>query len=513
MANEQDDLIGFTTDELSESQAPKRGMSVERKYKAGVQRQQPDIIGYELEDFVSENNAVRAVDAFVDSLDLRALGFTHTQAESNSGQPAYSPSMLLKLYLYGYQNRIRSTRNLARECRRNIEVMWLVGRLTPQYRTIGAFRANNAGAIRRAHKQFIQLCRHLGLLSSTRVSVDGSHFKGDASSKSFRTKKGLNNRNEEIEKEIDKWNNLIEQADAEDSREEFVWEEMQDCLKKLAAEKETNEWLLQVMEDAGYKYISRTDIDAQRMSKHGKSNRGYNVQIAVDAKSHLIVADDVTNNANDREELFAMAQLSKEALEVEKLEVLADQGYSSGKQFKQCYVNGITPLVPVMKSRALSNAGNRYETSQFSFDKERNVYVCPMGELLKQSGPVSENGSRRYRSRKRTCDQCEKRSQCVTENAGIRYIRRSEHEELMEYQRKHMEKHPDAMRERASMVEHPFGTLKMRAGWTHFLLRGKEKVRAEWSLMALGYNMTRVLSIIGLDLFIECCQKQQMGAR
>lgn len=247
------------------------------------------------------------------------------------------------------------------------------------------------------------------------------------------------------------------------------------------------------------------------MSKHGSLGQGYNVQIAVEGKSLLIAADDVINNANDREALFGMAESAKEALGAETLEVYADQGYSSGKQFAQCYEHGITPYVPVMTARSLSG-GARLKRALFKFDKERDVYVCPAGELLYPSGKPRENGTQKYCSRKASCDRCVKRDECLTEKGAIRTIHRSEHEELLSAQKELMEKHPSAMRERSSMVEHPFGTIKARAGWSHFLVRGLEKVKGEWSLMGLSYNLSRVIKLLGMDQFIECCRHQQAQA-
>ena len=516
MTSEREDLIGFTASELAEKNKPRAAAdTVERRYKTGVNRQQAQLVGYELEDFLDNDNPVRAINAFVDSLNLKQLGFTNTLAHSGSGQPAYSPNTMLKLFLYGYRNGICSTRKLARECKRNVEVMWLLDKLSPEYRTIGAFRACNAKAIREVHKQFIGLCNYMGLLSEDRVSVDGSHFKGNVSSKSFRTTKGLNKRNAKIEQEIDEWNKQIEQTDAREDKEETAAEveaamsEVVRQIQKLETEKEQNDFLLKLLEETGLTHISRTDTEAQRLSKRGNSCQGYNVQIVTESQNRLIVSDDVTNRSNDREELFNMASLAKEALGADKLDVLGDQGYSSARQFKQCYDNDITPYVPIMTPRSLVQAEHRYKVSQFTYDKELNAYICPMGEQLRASGKPKEDGTQRYRSRKASCEKCCKRQVCLTEKGTCRDIHRSGHEELMTAHRKHMEKHPEVMRERASMVEHPFGTIKVRAGWPHFLVRGLEKVTGEWSLMALSYNLTRVLNILGMDKFMECCRESQ----
>ena len=516
MTSEREDLIGFTASELAEENNPRAAGTIERRYKAGVNRQQAQLIGYELEDFVDENKLVRAINGFVDSLNLKQLGFTNTLAHSGSGQPAYCPATMLKLHLYGYQNGICSTRKLARECKRNVEVMWLLEKLSPEYRTIGTFRACNAKAIRQVHKQFIGLCRYIGLLSADRVSVDGSHFKGNVSSKSFRKAESLNRRNAQIDKEINEWNAQVEQTDDREDREKAATQiepalaGVLKTIEKLKTEKERNQYLLQLLEESGFSQISCTDTDAQPMSKRGKSSQGYNVQIAVDSKSQLIAADYVTNSANDREELYDMASQARKALGAHKLDVLADQGYSSGKQFQQCYDNHITPYVPIMTPRSLIEAERRYKSAEFTFDKARNVYVCPAGELLHPSGKRREDGRLRYRARKASCEHCDKREKCLTQKGHIREISRGEHEELMAAHKKHMEQHPEVMRERSSMVEHPFGTIKVRAGWNHFLVRGMEKVTGEWSLMALSYNLTRVLNILGMDKFLECCHEYQV---
>ena len=508
----QGDLVGYKAGELAGG--IERESVSERRYKAGINREQADLIGFRLNDFVEENNPVRAVDAFVNSLDLRELGFTNTQADTNSGQPAYPPGMLLKLYLYGYQNRIRSTRNLARECRRNVEVMWLLEKLTPEYRTIGSFRASNSKPIRAVHKQFIQLCREWRLLGGKRVSVDGSHFRGNVSAKSFVKKARLEKQIEELEQEVQSWLDKIEQTDTEESLEisepeKISVKEMIQTIAELEEKKGNNEALLQALNKRGLNQISRTDADAQPMSKPGQRTQGFNVQIAVDGENLLITGDDVTSNANDREELFSLAQSVKQALGVDKLDVLADAGYSSGRQFQQCYENDITPYVPIMTRRSLADGENRFKTDQFTYIKEQNVYVCPMGELLHASGKPKSDGGQIYRARKAKCDICEQREKCLTKKATIREIKRGEHQEILEIHEKHMKDHPEVMRERAAMVEHPFGTIKVRAGWSHFLVRGLEKVKGEWSLMALGYNLTRVLNLFGMDKFIEYCRARQ----
>lgn len=490
---------------------------VERRYKVGLDRQQPDLLGYKLDDFVDESNPVRAIDAFVDMLDLKQLGFSNTKALSRFGQPAYAPSALLKLYLYSYQNRVRSTRRLACECTRNIEVMWLLEKLTPEYRTIGSFRAENKDAIQGAHKLFIQICRDLELIGGTRVSIDGSHFRGNVSAKSFVKKESLKKRNDEIDKEINDWLEDVNNTDARESEskkapDKLSVDELREKIDTLKEERDGNQGLLDTMEQEKVNQISRTDADAQRMSKHGQRNHGYSIQMAIDDKNKLIIADDVTNDANDREALYDMAERAKQALDADKLEVLADSGYSSGEQFQKCYDNGITPLVPIMTPRSLVQSEKRYKRADFSYDKERDVYVCPVGSLLHRSGKPRKDGDQIYRSRKADCEQCSKRDQCLTEKGHIRVIVRGKHEELMDSHRDHMKQHPNAMRERSAMVEHPFGTIKVRAGWTHFLLRGKEKVLGEWSLMALCYNLTRVINILGVEKFKQYCNERRLAA-
>jgi transposase len=464
-----------------------------------------------IEDYVSADNPVRAIEAYVGSLDLAKLGFGHAAASGGAGQPPYDPADLLKLYLYGYVNHVRSSRRLERETQRNLEVIWLLRGLTPGYRTIGNFRKDNVAALKAANRGFVLLARQLDLLGGELVAIDGAFFHGDASKASIVTGTRLGEQLSAVEREIEAYSAALEINDRQD---EMAAEGPAPCsgaeltqrlagLRERQAAVEAEQAKLAASSET---QLSRTDPDARRLAKNGQVVAGYNVQIAVDAKHHLIVSSEVVNDGNDTGQLHAMAAAAKAALGVETLDVVADCGYCDGANLKACEEQGITAYVPLPERGA--GRGGRFGVDEFHYDAATDRYHCPAGRVLApMAGEKRYANGRvklRYVSHPAKCRSCPLRQRCLSPKATRREIERWVHQDVIDRHRIRMQTAEAIVRRRKAIVEHPFGTLKCRAGYQHFLLRGFRKVRGEWSLMALCYNFTRVLNILGLTRFLAC---------
>lgn len=491
-----------------------------RRYKRGQCRQQTSLLPMSLEDYVDEENHVRAIDAYVNGLNLAKLGFQHASGNRRAGQPAYDPGDLLKLYIYGYTHKVRSSRALESEVRRNLEVIWLIGHLSPSYKTIADFRKHNAKALQRANREFALLCRELALFGGQTVGIDGSFFQGNASKSSIYTRTRLKKQVEALERDIAAWHEQLEHNDREDAPpSDTPTTDDQALTTKLEAMKAklaTTQAQLQTLEDSGETQLSTTDPDARLLRKGGQSLSGYNVQIAVDERHKLIAASEVTNAGNDNHQLAPMAEQAKDTMDVEELTALADSGYYENDQFKQCELRGVTAFVGIPDRTQRFEKAGRFSRHAFIYDPERDAYHCPQGQVLPRTGGLSViNGKsfRRYRSSRRQCADCPLRAQCLTVTGTYREIYRWVDEHVVERHRERMENDgPAMMRRRGALAEHPFGTLKRRAGWDHFLVRGFEKVRGEWSLMALCYNFSRVINILGMEQVIAYCQQKNAAS-
>lgn len=489
-----------------------------RTFKAGESREQTCLLPPRIEDYVGPDNPVRAIESFVAALDLAKLGFRHAERGADeAGQPPYDPADLLKLYLYGYINQVRSSRRLEREACRNLELIWLLRNLRPGYRTIANFRKENWQALKAANRSFVLLARELGLIGGSIVAIDGSFFHGDASKASVFTRKRLAEQIAKLDQEIEAYGRSLRDNDAAEAKDRTKDRadgpasggrgEGGDVGAKVAAlmaKRSRAQDDLARLEADGETQLSLTDPDARLLVKNGQGIAGYNVQLAVDDKHKLIVASEVVNDSSDVGQLHAMATAAKQALDAETLQALADEGYYSSSELKACEDEGIHAYVPVPEGR-LGGKG-RFDRADFSYDGTADAYRCPAGALLRPMKGRWQNTSGRteirYASSKKNCDACRLRARCLTAKAVNRIIGRWEHEEVLERHRARMMGAEDLMRRRSGIVEHPFGTLKCRAGYRHFLVRGFQKVRGEWSLMALCYNFTRVLNILGFDRFL-----------
>src|SRR5882724_3063918 len=483
-----------------------------RTYKLGQSRDQASFLPPCLEDYVDRDNPVRAIDAYVDALDLNELGFRDVGSDGGAGQPPYDPADLLKLYLYGYLHQVRSSRRLEREAQRNVELMWLLRGLAPGYRTIANFRKDNATGLKAANRDFVLLARRLDLLGGALVAIDGAFFHGDASKASILTKKRLHEQMAALDRSIAEYNAALE---ANDKAEEAAAAagaprkppSGEDIAQKLAALRQRRAAAtadLAKLAASGDGQISRTDPDARLLAKHGQIVAGYNVQIAVDDKHKLIVASEVVNEGNDTGQLHAMAEAAKAALGVAALTAVADAGYYNGETLKACEDDAITAYVPPPDRGQRLKAQGRFSLEDFRYDAGADVYRCPAGAALRpmrsQKRQASGQMAIRYASRRSVCRVCPLRGRCLAGKGERREVERWADEDVIERHRARMRlAGEDMMRRRKALAEHPFGTLKCRAGYRHFLVRGFDKVRGEWSLMALCYNFSRVLRILGPD--------------
>jgi len=466
-----------------------------KRFVEAADRNQATLFPECLEDWINEDNPVRLVDAFVDQLDLLELGFAGVNPKE-TGRPAYHPSALLKLYIYGYLNRVQSSRRLEREAGRNVEVMWLTGRLVPDHKTIADFRKDNGRAIQKVCAKFICLCRELGLLTKASVAIDGSKFKAVNNRDRNFTSGKLKRRMAQIDESVARY---LHQLESNDRQEPSLATEMKETrltekIAKLREEMKRLEKIEVLMADSPDGQVSFTDPDARSMATSGRGSGtvGYNVQAAVDTEYHLIVAHEVTNVGNDRAQLANMAMTTKEVFEVDELDVVADRGYYNSPEILACEEAGITVTLPKPMTSG-SKAKGRFVKADFRYVVEDDVYVCPANERLKYYFTTEEKGLKLRRYWTNACKVCKIKHRCTT---GVhRRITRWEHEHVLEDVQRRLDENPQAMRTRRETVEHPFGTIKERMGYTHLLTKTLPKVATEVALHVLAYNLTRVMNI------------------
>ena len=469
----------------------------------GVDRQQTTLLPECLDDWVGESNPIRAVDVFVDALDLRDLGFEGVNPAA-TGRPAYHPSVLLKLYIYGYLNRVQSSRRLEREAGRNLEVIWLTGRLAPDHKTIADFRKDNGPAIRKVCAQFVELCRQMGLLAKASVAIDGSKFKAVNSRDNNFTKGKLERRLKQIEESVARYLGQLETADRHDPSETLTLTKtrLKEKLAKLEEEVKRLKAIEKEVLASPDQQISLTDPDCRSMATSGRGSGmvAYNVQTAVDTTNHLIVAHEVTNVGSDRSQLASMAKAAKGVLHADHIAAVADRGYFKGEEILACERDGVTVTLPKPQTSGAKSAG-RFGKADFVYLAAEDVYRCPAGEKLQHRFTSDEDGLQMRSYWTNACANCAIKSQCTP--GRERRVKRWEHEHVVEAVQTRLDKNPQAMRVRRETVEHPFATLKMRMGATHFLMKRLKNVATEMALNVLGYNLTRVLNIVGIKPLIE----------
>ena len=447
-----------------------------------------------LDDYIHKDNSVRVIDVFVDNLDLAQLEFKTVSAKT--GRPGYHPSIMLKLFLYGYLNRIQSSRRLERETGRNVELMWLLSRLTPDFKTIADFRKNNGKGIKNTCKSFIDLCRQLNMFTDAVVAIDGSKFKAVNSKENNYTPKKLQFHIDRVEKHIEGYLQRLDAADKEEKVEadgRSIQDKITWLKNRLAQLKDMDDTVRKHPD----KQVSTTDPDSRLMKTQGMTRSVcYNVQTAVDTKNHLIVAHEVTNTP-DRGQLYKVGQQAQVALNNKEITVIADKGYYSGQDIKDTQDAGMTALVPKGDTSGSEKKGI-FNRSQFEYDEEQDRYICPAKQDLSYRFTTVEKGLslKKYWAYDPTCRACSMKSQC-SKSKQSRRITRWVHQERLEQMEELLSSQPESMLTRKQTVEHPYGTIKLWMGATHFLTRRFKNVSTEMSLHVLAYNLKRMMSIFG----------------
>jgi transposase len=469
-----------------------------KRFVKGRDRSQLTFLPECLEDWIDENNPVRVIEAFVEALNLGELGFAGVDPET-TGRPSYHPSVLLKLYIYGYLNRVQSSRRLEREAGRNFEVMWLLGRLVPDHKTVADFRKDNGVALRKVCARFVELCREMGLLAKASVAIDGSKFKAVNNRDKNFTRAKVERRRAQLEESVARYLSQLDTADRQEPSEALAAKttHLKEKLAKLKEEMERLKGLEAQMLAASDQQISLTDPDSRSMATSGRGSGvvGYNVQVAVDTEHHLIVTHEVTNVGNDRAQLAHVGKQAKATLRVASLDAVADRGYFSSEEILACEDAGITVTLPKPMTSGIKAKG-RFGKQDFRYAAKDDVYICPAGQKLTYRYTNEENGLALRRYWTNICQGCAIKHKCTT--GKERRITRWEHEHVLEAVQKRLDQNPKAMRQRRETVEHPFGTIKARMGATHFLMKTLPRVASEMALHVLAYNLTRVMNIKGV---------------
>lgn len=476
-----------------------------KRFVEGAARDQGGLFPAHLEDFVGEDNPVRAVDAFVETLDLRALGF-ETVDPCATGRPGYHPAVLLKLYIYGYLNAIASSRRLEREAGRNVELMWLTGRLAPDHKTIADFRKDHGPAIQKTCAHFVALCRELGLFSKSLVAVDGSKFKAVNSRDNNFTVNKVAKRIEQAEIHIARYLKALERADREGgATAEEKTPRLKEKIARLRQRVEDLKAMGARLAETPGAQVSLTDPDARAMSSHGKGTDvvGYNVQFAVDAEHHLVLAHEVTNIGSDRAQLASMGEKARQASGHDQITVLADRGYYSRDEVVACEGIGVEPIIPKTETSGAALQGF-FTVQDFIYDAAHDRYTCPAGQFL-TPGKVNTNRGQdpevvHYRNLT-ACRGCSLKPRCTSEKH--KRLKRRKREDALDAMQRRLDRMPKAMTIRRRTAEHPFGTIKAWMGATHFLTRTLPNVKAEMSLHVLAYNLKRMMALFGVRPMIR----------
>ena len=468
------------------------------KFIEGLDRSQGTLFPERLDDYVEEENPVRVIDVFIDDLDISGLGFKTELAAT--GRPRYHPKTMLKLYVYGYLNRVQSSRRLEVEAQRNIELMWLTGRLAPDFKTIADFRKDNPEAIRLVCREFVMLCKKLNLLSEKLVAIDGSKFKAVNSRDKNFTRAKMKRRLRDVESAIERYLARLDETDRTEPAPDDA-KTLQDKVSKLREEMARLKKLEVRMLEAPDQQLSLTDPDARSMNSRGTGVVGYNVQSAVDAKHHLIVAHEVSKVGSDRRQLSNMAKQVQAILEPRtKLKVVADKGYYNGDEIRECEQNDIVAYVAKPKTSP-NKAKGYFDRSRFEYIRDDDEYQCPAGERLTYRTSYTTSGKKILRYWSSACGSCALKAQCT--NGKERRVNRWVHEDVLERAAKRLRRRPEVMLARRSLVEHPFGTLKSWTSANHFLTRRLSGVSTETSLQVLAYNMKRAINLVGTKKIME----------
>jgi transposase len=467
------------------------------KFIKGQDRSQGTLFPERLDDYVEEENPVRVIDVFVDDLDISGLGFKAEPAAT--GRPGYHPKTMLKLYVYGYLNRVQSSRRLEVEAQRNIELMWLTGRLAPDFKSIADFRKDNPEAIRLVCREFVMLCKKLNLLSEKLVAIDGSKFKAVNSRDKNFTRAKMKRRLRDVESAIERYLAQLDETDQTEPAPDDA-RTLQDKVAKLREEMARLKKLEVRMLEAPDQQLSLTDPDARSMNSRGTGVVGYNVQSAVDAKHHLIVAHEVSKVGSDRQQLSKMAKQAQAILGMKTLTVVADKGYYNGDELRECELADIVAYVAKPKTSP-NKAKGYFDRSRFKYIKDDDEYECPAGDRLTYRTTTTDGHKTIRRYWTSACGSCAIKSQCT--NGKERRVSRWVHEDVLERAAKRLRRKPEVMLARRSLVEHPFGTMKSWTSANHFLTKRLSGVSTETSLQILAYNMKRAINLVGTRKIME----------
>jgi transposase len=473
-------------------------------YIKGLNRSQTFLLPETVDKYVTQENEARFIDAFVDSLNLENLGFTHAHP-NDEGRPPYDPADLLKLFIWGYLNQTRSSRKLERECHRNLEVIWLMKKLAPDFKTVADFRKDNVGCIKAVFKEFVNLCMGLELFGSKLIGIDGTKLKAvNAIDKDF-NQKTLSKRIKLVDQTVQQYVDEMEASDKEEAKKEAKHSDyVEQKIRILMKKKQVCEELLGKMKENGQNEVALTDPDCRLMKNHGKIEPCYNTHVAVDDKNHLVVDYDVTNLASDNHQLSSLAKSAKETLKVERIEVISDAGFFDSLEIKDCVDNGVTPYVAQQRQNPGASHGGvptmEFCVDKFTYDGAVDVYICPAGQKLEFCSITTRDGKKKirvYKCKTHACFSCSYfMTKCTTNKLG-RTIWRWEHEDIIEDMERRLREHPEKMALRKRLVEHPFGTVKRAFNMGYLLLKGHRKVVGEVAFIFLAYNVRRVLSFLG----------------
>ena len=479
-------------------------------YKTGLDRNQQLIFPPSLDELVDENNIARAIDSYVEILNIHELNIKTKKSLITNGQPAFHPKLLLKIYIYGYLNKIRSSRKLETEIKRNIELMWLTQGLTPSYKTIANFRKDNPSALQTIFKEFSILLKDIKLITGDLVGVDGAFLRANASKNSLIMKKTIKNDLYKIDKEIKSYMELLDTLDEKD-KNTINFQISKDTIENLKDKKEQLNKDLELLESLGKEQHNKTDKDANVMSKPAHNLMAYNSQIAVDDKFKFIVATDISTNGHDLDQLHNMAIKSKEIVDNPEGIVTADKGYYSSVEIKKCVDDGIETIVPLRNTATKKKIkDSKFSKNQFTYNHENDCYICPNNQILANSNTQYKRDKRMldvYRLSSTICKSCPLKQNCLSDKTNYKQMYRWESESIIDdYTTKmNTKKAKEIVKKRGSIVEHPFGTIKRTLGWDHFLVRSKKKVLGENSLIMFTYNFRRLLNLIGITLFKKLC--------
>lgn len=475
-------------------------------YKEGLNRKQQLLFPPSLDEYVDHDNPVRIIDGYIDILNLSELKFKKLSKSSNDGQPAFHPRLLIKIYIYSYINKIRSSRAIEKECKRNVELMWLTQGLTPSYKTISNFRKDNYEALKQLFKEFVLLCKNIDLIDGNLVAVDGAFLRANASKNSLIMKKTLEKDLVEIDKQISEYLRTLDYSDKEKQALNII-SKLPKNLRKLKYKKEELSDNLKLLNDIGKTQYNRTDKDATLMRKPAHNLMAYNSQIVVDNSFKFIVATDISTKGSDSDQLHKMAMQTKDILDKDSLTIVADMGYNNAIVIRECYGDNIIPIVPLSNKSKKQKDTGRFTRDKFIYNKVDDNYLCQNNQILvKRLVPqIRDNGKVNfiYSGASAICKSCPLKDKCLPSKTPYKTIFRWEHEEVMEKHSIKMrtEESKEIIKKRGSIVEHPFGTIKRILGWDHFLVRGKEKVAGENALIMFTYNFKRLLNLIGTTLF------------